>query len=349
MKRAWYLGILALSSVVQAGTPLWWPLQQGNSWVLQSTNNQLRTIACPLAFGKRTVVDGLFPAEVSLRYGSPGLLYGREVWPGWQPVFRFNRRVGKNYWFNLTGQDCDTFQATWTSNEVDVVTPAGTFTNCRHLLLTLWPGAGTDCAPVEPSELWFAAGVGPVALRSANGELFLLSAANGIPTPTNGITATLTSDYDSYVNSTGGFYCPPCTTNVPPCMVPCIAVDPIRSTARFTFDVTNQSTNPVTFTFPTGQQFDIELRDTNDVVAVAWSDGKVFPMVVTSLTFNPGETRSFTGNILLNDRKGQPLAGTYVARAWLTNYGGPAAQATKVITVHLIEPDLTWPVNNPTQ
>src|SRR5881397_1444873 len=52
----------------------------------------------------------------------------------------------------------------------------------------------------------------------------LLAQANGRtdPPPVGaGIVATLQADQDVYTNQPASAWCPPCTTNNPPCMLPC--------------------------------------------------------------------------------------------------------------------------------
>ena len=64
----------------------------------------------------------------------------------------------------------------------------------------------------------------------------------------------------------------------------------------------------------------------------AWSDGKAFAQIITTITFAPGETRSFDAPMLLQDRSGNPLAGTYWAYAFLT-----ASEPTDVAAATQIE------------
>src|SRR5881296_4387122 len=111
--------------------------------------------------------------------------------------------------------------------------------------------------------------------------------------PTNGMEATLTADQFVYTNTAGYAVCPACTTNVPPCELPCYFQPGTNATAVSTFQVTNASAKPRTFLFATSQQFEVELMDQNGAVVAAWSDGKAFAQIITTITFAPGETRSF--------------------------------------------------------
>lgn len=333
------------SQVLDAGNvraTQWFPLQKDNVWVLQLTNSDTRTISCLQASRSQSLVQGLFQEDVQLRGNSSGTLLGMGSTRHWQTLFRFNRRNGLKWGFNLTGESCSAEQANWITNKEIVVTPAGTFAGCRRLNLAALTVTNPACATADPSELWFAPNVGPVALKSANGDLYLLSSAKigkqSLPPATNGVVATLTSDHDSYVNVASGIVCPPCVTASPPCEIACWMDGPVTATAHFTFEVINQSPDPVTFTFPTTQQFDIDLIDQSGAIVKAWSDGQAFGDIVTTLTMQPGQTNTFSGDISLADRQGHQLSGVYVAQAFLTDSSGPTVQATTLITVTQVEP-----------
>ncbi len=93
--------------------------------------------------------------------------------------------------------------------------------------------------------------------------------AQTFPPPVgSGIVATLQADQDVYTNQPAGFWCPPCTTNVPPCMLPCYLIEGKTAVVRFTFTVINQYNLSRSFQFASGQQFDLEIIDhTGRVVA----------------------------------------------------------------------------------
>src|ERR1043166_2515636 len=94
-------------------------------------------------------------------------------------------------------------------------------------------------------------GCGTVSLMQLNGQNY--------PPPTGaGIVATVQADQDVYTNQPAAAWCPPCTTNNPPCMLPCYLVEEKTAVAEFTFEVTNQYPQPRTFQFSSGQQFDVE-------------------------------------------------------------------------------------------
>jgi hypothetical protein len=320
----------------------WFPLEQDNVWVVQLTNTYTRIISCLQDSQSQLLVRGLFGEDVAMRGNSSGTLRGLGLGRHWQTLFRFNRQSGLNWRFNLAFTQCSTEHAHWSTNKETVVTPAGIFAGCRHLYLAAAYATPRACGEIDPSELWFAPNFGPVALKSANGDLFVLTSAKVgsliLPANTNGVATTLASDQDSYVNIGPGLICPPCTTNLPPCEAPCRMGGPVTATAHFTFTVINQSPRPVTFTFPTTQRFDIDLLDQSNAVVKAWSDGHAFGNVATTQTMQPGETNTYTGDISLADRQGIQLRGVYAARAFLTDSSGPTVQAATLINVTLIEP-----------
>jgi len=152
-----------------------------------------------------------------------------------------------------------------------------------------------------------------------------------------GIVGALQLDQNMYTNQPASVWCPPCTTNNPPCMLPCYFMEEKTAVAQFTFEVTNQYSTPRTFQFSSGQQFDLELSDETGRVVTAWSDDKMFVQMLTSFTLESGETKAFTADLPLQDRWGQQLNGTYGARAFLTTSGPlPRVEASTQIVVTLI-------------
>jgi hypothetical protein len=65
-------------------------------------------------------------------------------------------------------------------------------------------------------------------------------------------------------------------------------------TVRLTLQVTNPSTAPVTFTFPSGQSYDFVVRPAGAGAEVwRWSADMGFTQAVRTLTLAPGETWTF--------------------------------------------------------
>jgi hypothetical protein len=173
---------------------------------------------------------------------------------------------------------------------------------------------------------------------------WLLWSTTGFSQPLeNTMEATLAADEYVYSNVAISAVCPPCTTNVPPCELPCYFQPGTNSAVTFTFQVTNASPAPRIFAFRSGQQFDIQLIDTSGELVAAWSDGRAFAQAATTIRFAPHESRTFDAAIRLQDRSGNPLAGTYTAYAYLTSAEPKdvAAAATKIEVVFL-PPATSW-------
>ena len=161
--------------------------------------------------------------------------------------------------------------------------------------------------------------------------------AQTFPPPVGaGIVATLQADQAVYTNQPAAWWCPPCVTNSPPCMLPCYLTKEETAVARFSFQVANEYRLTRTFIFFSGQQFDVEIMDQTGRVVVAWSDGKLFTQSLTALSLDPSQTTTFTADVPLKDREGQQLDGTYEVRAFLTTSGPlPRVEASSRIAVTL--------------
>jgi hypothetical protein len=337
----------ATAQFLPATANKWFPLQEGNEWVLRGTNDMTHVITCDEANGLVRAVTGLFREEVLLRLlspNSPNLLGKYAEASRWSPAFRFGRPDERPWIFDLSQAGCDRFLAKWTQSGLTIETPAGTFSHARRLELTLLPSPQVRCRAPLFTDLWFAPMIGPVAARTSAGEVLLLASAQiggrtVPPQPGQGMVAVLTSDRDLYFSLPATNYCPPCVTNALPCLLPCVEFAERPAVARFEFRVTNQTGSSQTFQFPSRQQFDIELIDRNGRVVRAWSDGQMFTQAVTEFTLLDGESKSFPASLPLTGRDGGLLVGDFHARAFLTNLTGPSdVEAVKPIHVRLAVP-----------
>ena len=90
---------------------------------------------------------------------------------------------------------------------------------------------------------------------------------------------------------------------------------------EITITATNTGDQPATFTFPTNQQADLEIRDDNHFY-YRWSDGRFFLMIITSVTIEPDSTvelLSFAWKPRIQtDQNNCPLQpGTYYLQGWM--------------------------------
>jgi hypothetical protein len=107
-------------------------------------------------------------------------------------------------------------------------------------------------------------------------------------------------------------------------------VDPLTSVPRMTARLTLRNTQeqPVRLTFPSGQIFDLAVRNAGGDVVLSWSANKVFPQVVTTIEVGPGE-KNWVLEMQLADANGRPLPeGRYTAEGWLATTGGKRYAAT---------------------
>jgi hypothetical protein len=91
---------------------------------------------------------------------------------------------------------------------------------------------------------------------------------------------------------------------MPPVQLPAAA--PLMS-ARLTLRNTGQ---PIALTFPSGQSFDLEVRNDRGTVVYRWSDGQAFTQMFRSEIFGPGEKNFVVQVHLLGpDKKPLPKGG----------------------------------------
>ena len=95
-------------------------------------------------------------------------------------------------------------------------------------------------------------------------------------------------------------------------------VDPRRAAPEMIARITLRNTaRPVQLAYPSGQDYDLIIRDEKGQAVYQWSQGKTFAVVFRNETFGPGQ-KDFLLIVRLADAAGQPLPqGQYVAEAWL--------------------------------
>jgi hypothetical protein len=83
--------------------------------------------------------------------------------------------------------------------------------------------------------------------------------------------------------------------------------------------IRNSTTDPVLLTFPTGQIYDLEIRDDQGNVVFRWSNGKAFPQIVTSVEIQ------YEKDYVIAASLNGLTPGKYVAQGWFTVAGPPRA------------------------
>ena len=82
------------------------------------------------------------------------------------------------------------------------------------------------------------------------------------------------------------------------------------------------SATPVSLTFVTGQQFDLEIRDASGQQVGLWSKGRVFPDLVRTVEIK-GEQKWKASMALPVREGGDPLDTAYTLTGYLTTAGSP--------------------------
>jgi len=108
-------------------------------------------------------------------------------------------------------------------------------------------------------------------------------------------------------------------------------IDPQRAaptmTARLTLRAVHQA-EPLRLTFPSGQRFDLGLKNERGDVVYRWSEGKFFTLAIGTETLSHGE-KNYVVAAPLAGKDSRPLPpGNYVAEGWLTTMGPRAYSAS---------------------
>lgn len=183
-----------------------------------------------------------------------------------------------------------------------VTVPAGTFADCALLTLT------GNCADGGVGTIWLAPGVGVV--KWAEGNIIgtvsheLSSASIGgvaYPKP-SGITVEASFPTSStFINMQPGI----------------IGTPRPAKTLNLKLKVTNNTDRELTYTFGSGQGFEIELIDAKGKVVSRWSRGRFFTLALVQRSLAPGESMSFGGEVELTDDQGAALPeGAYTMRIY---------------------------------
>lgn len=309
---------------------VWFPLQAGNTWTYESSTAADRTVRLANVGDGMAEVLGLGASGtwVGVSSSSSNTLMRWDAEAGaWTSWLRFG--FSSTPW-SLGTAACTGAKLRRSATGTTVATPAGSFTDTRTIAIEQIPSRTALCAPPAFSELTFAAGVGLVAFKTGRGERFVLKSGTveGVryPAASGGVTATLTLDKASYVSTPNTIRCitTPCPSNEQ------------TAVAKATFTVTNGTAGSRTWNFRTGCQFDIELVTASGLVVKRLSDERACTMALTSVTLAAGQSRTWTSDVVLSDRDGLQLDGSYTARARLIpSSAGTAPLASRAFSVRV--------------
>jgi hypothetical protein len=309
-------GILAAWCAFAAG-PDYFPLQTGNQWVYKCSGlcgDTLPTmeISGEMEFDGRKYfsVAGLNGALVSLRLDEQGILWAYDTATRTdRQWYAFATAEGGEY---LTSLDLCSPRAIVASRAALYEGPVGRFTD---VLRIVYPPS--LCRDAGLQEELFHPGAGllrRVETTIGGPRTFDLTyarlGARVIAQPE--VRVSLTLDRSVYIANL-----------MPP-------VDPQTSVPMMTARLTlrNDSGQTVVLTYPSGQRYDLEIKNARGEVVYRWSDDKMFTMVFGRESLGKDEL-SYVIEARLSGKDGKPLPqGKYTADAWLATEGPPRYSAT---------------------
>lgn len=290
----WIAGGLAF-----AQQPDYFPLQPGNIWIYRCSGACVSQSTVTVQVGAVQDFNGTLYSQLLGWFGNDYWVREDEngsVW-AYDPNAKQER-----LWYAFQTSDGDTYsesipsaccgKATLESKSAHYDGPVGTFDNALEIQ---YPGVFQLGIYREQ----FLAYVGLVARAEAAGG------------PAN-------RNYDLIYSRLGGV-----TVVSQPELSTGLALDQAVYAASATLNarlsIRNSTTDPVSLTFPTGQIYDLEIRDDQGNAVYLWSKNKVFPQMVTTLQLQYEKDYMIAA----------PLAGLppgkYVAQGWLAVEGPPRA------------------------
>jgi len=310
--------LLGCALVSWAAYPDYFPLHVGNQWVYRGAGSRGETtlvleITATGQFNGRTywLLHGLPDRDYWLRMDESGTLLAfdrernqEEVW------YAFQAPEGEVYRTALPGNCCSS--AVISARRAKYKGPIG---EVDYALEVGYPGV----FQVGIERELFLPYIGMVHRRQATGGP-TYATYDLIYSRTGGVTVVAEPELSFSLTVDRSIY----TADLMP------PVDPRRAipvmTARLT--LRNTTPDPVDLTFPTGQSYDLVLRNEKGDVVFRWSEGKAFTEAVRKESFR-GE-RNWVILVALAGRDERPLPqGKYIAEAWLTTTG-PRAYAASV-------------------
>jgi hypothetical protein len=291
--------------------PDYFPLHPGNQWVYRCTGlcaEPAVVVAVSrmdyLAGRWYSLVEGFGGRQNWLRQDEAGTLWALDTATGMESRwYVFGAAEGESY---DTSIDPCSRRATMVAREHRYEGPAGVFPWTLRIVYP--PGVCMDAGLTE--EVFFPwTGL----LRRTETTIAGPRTYDLIYARTGGVTVISQPELQFSLTLDRSVY----TANLMPPVDPKMSIP--QMTARLSLrNTTDQS---VALSFPSGQRYDLELRDERGNVVYRWSDGRAFPMALGEERVGPGE-RNYVVVVRLEDKQAQPLApGKYTAVGWLTTSG----------------------------
>jgi hypothetical protein len=322
MRAALFVAALLGVVPVHAG-PDYFPLQAGNQWIyrgsgIRAAETLTLKVTQTTEFNGRTyyLLEGLGESDHWLRMGEDGALLRydpekkqEEVW------YHFGAPEGEKYNTALPGVCCGLAEIA--SRKAEYQGPVGWFDSALEIR---YPGTfqvGIDRELFLPYVGLVYRGQGTGGPGYAHYDL--------IYARLGGVTHISGPELSFGLTLDRALYAIDLMPSPEPRKAPNLTV---RLTLR------NTGWGPALLLFPSGQDYDVLLRNDKGEVVYQWSAGKFFPEVVRRLPFGPGE-KNFAISVPLTDKDGKPLAaGRYVAEAWLATQPRSYAASAAFQVVH---------------
>ena len=288
---------------LQAAGAEYFPLQVGNQWIYQTStrffNGPATVVNIPgkKAFGSTSyfIVEGLAHETLYMRSDDSGKLFVYDERTGGEAQYAdFATAVGGSY---RTSADPCNATANVLARDAKLTTPVGEFTNALHVE---YPAA--NCADAGLGDDYFVPYIGLVKRQGVTiagpSSTELVYARIGDVTVLTAAELSFSMALDKAVYDVNG--------------IPQI-------NARLT--LRSSLPQPIELVWPSGQRFDLVIRNERGAEVARWSDGKAFTLIFGTERFGPGE-RNYTIQLPLQDKQNNRLpAGKYVAEGFLATQG----------------------------
>ena len=282
------LALIGLLPVLVAAQPDYWPLQVGNQWTYRSSPRgdpfTVEVTDTQTAGGQTYfVVQGLPTGIAWLRMSDDGTLYtytgsGEAVWAA------FGAAEGQSYATAIA--PCNA-RAVVRSKAAKLNIPIGQFDN--GLAIDYPPSGCADAGLTAEAYLPYIGLVQRVQTSIAGPVTYDLVYAR----LNDGLTIVTAPEQSFTVGLDAVVY-------------------PVGGTATARLTLRNTQAQPVSLTFPSGQRFDVVVRNGKGDVVYQWSRGKAFTMLYGTLAVT-GE-KTWTAEFAVPAE-----AGKYTVEAWLAS------------------------------
>ena len=317
----------ARSRTVQlAETAVHFPLAVGNSWLYEIEGRAVGG-SLSVAVTEQVDLDGVSYYRLEGYAQRPALVR----WTPQGRLVEYRGGTGSDYlWYDFAAEEGTVWDsklpidclgaAKLASRNTQADVPAGSF----EPALSIRYGS-TICADAGIEEEVFAAGVGllrrtEITIAGPRSLVLVEARVGGAVISAAEVAFQLSIDRPVYV----------------PDLFPPVEHERAIPVLRARMTIRNSTPAPLVLNFPSGQRFDLVIRNTNREEVFRWSANKLFTQALGRIELSPGR-RSFTAEAPLGAGENQPLPpGTYIADAWLTTEGPPAYRAS--IAFEITEP-----------